>query len=83
VAKLETKIASLEMRCSPQARVLLNSLSLDSLYPKLIRALCTTQGELSYRDIEDTFVSVCYGKRLRRSDTDTGILRRPPVGMRR
>jgi hypothetical protein len=56
-------IRAIEMRCEPQARSLLESLRLDSLYPAVIRALGKTSGRVFHRDIEDAVIRALSNKR--------------------
>ena len=41
-------------------RALLEAVRVDPLYPKVLRALERTTGELSYRDIEGAVIQVRY-----------------------
>lgn len=78
MTKLTERVAGIEIRCDAKARGLLQSLRVDPVYSKLIRALGDITGELSYRDVEDAVIRVGYKTRARSVPhiRDRGLLSR-------
>jgi hypothetical protein len=58
VGQWRARVANVEARCEPHARLLLEHLRFDSLYPRVIQALEGSAGKVTYRDIVDTVISV-------------------------
>jgi len=61
--KYYVRATDVETRCGPHALALLECLRIDPLYPKVIRVLGQTTGDVSYRDIEDAVIRVRYRSR--------------------
>jgi hypothetical protein len=72
--KYYVRAADVKTRCDSHALALLECLSIDPLYPKVIRALGRMIGDVSYRDIEDTVIRVRYRSRATPVSGSRGIL---------